>query len=151
VRHLVFAQRHEPSVDLAALVNNARRYFEAEVDVLDASSPTPERTELLLRSDRYGYRGVFRLTARAAEPRDWSRADAAEIAGRAAGMGDLARRCSVVWELDPVEPVDERAILNLCALLASVALGPVLPPDGSTLLGVRSSMLRLEKLLAPSH
>lgn len=151
MRHLVFAQRHEPSVDLAGIVNNARRYFEAEVNVLDASPPTAECVELELKSDRHGYRGVFRLTARAAEPSDWSRAAAAELAGRAPGMGALAQRCSIVWEVEAVEPADERAILNLCALLASVALGPVLPPDGSTLLGVRSSMLRLEKLLAPLH
>jgi hypothetical protein len=153
VRYLVFVQRTRLDVDLAGIVANAHRYFEAEVNVLDASSPdggaTAELARLELSSARHGFRARFEVSARASTDDDFRRADAAEIAGRAAGMATLARRCRVIWDIRPDEPADPRATLNLCALLASVALGPVLPPDGATLLGVRSSMKRLERLLHP--
>ena len=46
-------------------------------------------------------------------------------------------------ELDP-------ALLNLCAILASVALGPVLTPDESALFGVRGAMERVEAVVGRS-
>jgi hypothetical protein len=61
-------------------------------------------------------------------------------------MGALARRCPTIWDLEPDPGTPEPATLNLCALLAATALGPVLPPDTSTLLGVRSAMVRVEEL-----
>jgi hypothetical protein len=41
----------------------------------------------------------------------------------------------------------ELARLNLCGILAAIALGPVLPDDGATLYGVRGAMERVERLL----
>src|SRR5216683_3152752 len=40
----------------------------------------------------------------------------------------------------------EAAYLTLAAVCASVALGPVLPPDHSTLFGVRGALERRDKL-----
>ena len=57
-------------------------------------------------------------------------------------MSTLAERCPTVWEVSSVGVDSELARLNLCGILASVALGPVLPDDGATLYGVRGAMER---------
>ena len=54
----------------------------------------------------------------------------AEQTGRAGGMAALAGRCTHVWTIDCA--AEDAALFNLCAILASIALGPVLPPDEST-------------------
>jgi hypothetical protein len=62
-------------------------------------------------------------------------------------MASLAERCPTIWDVEPVGEDSELARLNLCGILAAVALGPVLPDDGSTLYGVRGAMERVERLL----
>jgi hypothetical protein len=60
-------------------------------------------------------------------------------------MAQLAARCVALWVITPTGEVTGSAELQLSALLASVALGPVLPSDVSTLYGVRGAMERAEK------
>lgn len=153
--YFIFAQIDPPAVPVAELLTSARKYFEASIDVLDAThdAAEPERflsARLELSSSRYGYSARFRLSARASNPDDLVRAREAEQRGRAHGMATLAERCATIWRVDPEEPTHEAATLNLCAVLASVALGPVLPPDTSTLFGVRGAMERVERLLRSS-
>jgi hypothetical protein len=62
-------------------------------------------------------------------------------------MFQLAERCPTIWEVSAIDADSELARLNLCAILAAVGLGPVLPDDCSTLFGVRGAMERVEKLL----
>ncbi len=62
-------------------------------------------------------------------------------------MSSLAERCHTIWEVESLGTDSELARLNLCGILASVGLGPVLPDDGSTLYGVRGSMERVDRLL----
>jgi hypothetical protein len=89
----------------------------------------------------------------------------AEELSRAAGMAALAERCPTVLEVTelatvgqparaaPAKPAEghEKLLLELCALLAFVALGPILPPDGSALFGVRGARARAERLRAASE
>jgi hypothetical protein len=89
----------------------------------------------------------FRVTCHSATAQDWDAAREAERRGRATGMGALAARCEGVWTVEPEEPGYDAPLLNLSAILASVALGPVLPADGSTLYGVRGAMERFEALM----
>lgn len=142
----VFAQRETHTLDLAEILRATRRFFEATIDVKSASADGTS-AEVELSSAKHGFGGTFSLSTRAATARDLNDAQVAEERGRAGGMASLAARCPTVWELDPVGPEDERAQLNLCAILAAVALGPVLPDDCSSLYGVRGSMERLEKRL----
>ena len=143
VTYRVFAQRTEPRVDLAALVQNARKYFEARVEVLAEEGA---RATLRLESAKYGYVQELAVHARMRTAADVEDARAAEVRGRAGGMAALAERCGVVWEVHPVGDATELSVLTLCALLAATGLGPVLPPDGSTLFGVRGSRERVEAL-----
>jgi hypothetical protein len=146
----VFSQQPDLVAALPQLLQHARRFFAAELDVLAASSGdradvTVADVTLTFASSRYPGRGTFRLESRAATADDRFDADAAEVAGKAGGMALLAARCPAVWLIHPQPDVTGSAELQLSALLASVALGPVLPADRSTLYGVRGAMERAEK------
>src|SRR5688572_14794093 len=144
--HLVFAQELGPRVDATSLHGSAQRYFRATLRVLPAEgSVTTGSTRVELEGPR-GVKGSFELRARPRTADDLARAWIAEERGRAAGMAGLAERCASVWEVEPEAGVDLSATLMLCAIIASVALGPVLPPDDSTLFGVRGAMERVERL-----
>jgi hypothetical protein len=147
--YAVFVQRAEPRIDVVGLATNAERWFQARVvvlesDAVDAPGALPTRARVALELS--GERREFRLTARLAGAADLAAAERAEARGRAGGMAALAARCPVIWELEPLAPGDERMTLTLAALAASLALGPVLPPDGSTLFGVRGARERAERV-----
>lgn len=146
----VFSQQPDLVAALPKLLAHARRFFAAELNVLSASAgDRPDlavaEVALELESARYPGRGRFRVESRAATSDDQFAAEAAEAAGKAGGMALLAARCPVVWLVHPEGAVTGSAELQLSALLASVALGPVLPADESTLYGVRGAMERAER------
>jgi hypothetical protein len=146
----VFSQQPDLIAALPQLLAHARRFFAAELEVLSASPPeraelAAARVSLRLESARYPGSGTFRLEARATTGDDRAAAERAEARGRAGGMAQLAARCGVIWVLTPDGEVTGSAELQLSALLASVALGPVLPADESTLYGVRGAMERAER------
>jgi hypothetical protein len=146
----VFSQQPDLVAALPQLLAHARRFFAAEVDVLSASPPDrPDLAEahLLLRFDsaRYPGRGTFRIESRPPNGADRAAAEAAEVRGKAGGMAQLAGRCGALWVVTAEGEISGSAELQLSALLASVALGPVLPEDESTLYGVRGAMERAEK------
>ena len=145
----VFSQQPDLVLALPKLLAHARRFFAAELDVLSASSP--ERVEpavavvtLRFESARYPAHGTFRIESRPATADDRFAAEAAEARGRAGGMALLAARCPALWTLTAEAETQGPAELQLAALLASVALGPVMPADESTLYGVRGAMERAE-------
>lgn len=146
----VFAQRAEPTIDLPELFRATRSYFDATIEILSqvmATNGAGDRVEVELRSAHYGYSGRFFVSARRTSEHDLADARLAEEHGRAAGMAALAQRCATVWDVEPSAEDSELARLNLCGILASVALGPVLPDDVSTLYGVRGAMERVAHLL----
>jgi hypothetical protein len=135
-------------LDLPRLVSAGTTHFAIDIDVLAA----PTSSEARLRASQPGlYSGDFSVRVRPVSEIDRADAERAEQAGSAAGMASLARRCPDVWEVsgpEATEPsFEDPATLALCSVLTTVALGPALPADLSTLLGVRSSQERLKKLL----
>ena len=146
----VFAQRAGLTIDLPELLRATRTYFDATLDVLsrvEEAHSAGDRVEVELRSAQHGYAGRFSIRSRRTSEHDLSDARDAEQRGRAAGMATLAERCPTIWEVEPLAEDSELARLNLCGILAAVALGPVLPDDGATLYGVRGSMERVARLL----
>ena len=79
------------------------------------------------------------LRQRAAKPDDLALAAQAEARGQTPGMSALAERCEQLWELGIATPVSNRALGCALAALAHTCLGPVMPSDGSRLIGVRSA------------
>jgi hypothetical protein len=148
---LAFVQAEQARVDFVGLLEAARRHHAGlqlvvlEESGFDPAGPPPEltRARLAVTNAAPPYSGRFTLTARPRDEEDLAAAREAEARGRASGMAALAERCRFVWEIAPDPDADEAALLQLAALCATVALGPVLPADRSTLLGVRSAMTRL--------
>jgi hypothetical protein len=154
----IFSQAPSDRIDLAALVRHAGRFFEAKLEVIgqrelrsqDEGGPGHE-VGLRIDSARRGFSEQYRVRSREANAEDYEAARRAEERGRATNMSLLAERCRYVWEVEPVAGTSSAApLLNLCAVLASVALGPVLPEDESTLFGIRGAMERLDALTGPS-
>jgi hypothetical protein len=146
----IFAQREQLNLDLPELLRTARRYFDATLDVQAKAVLAPEgreQVEVLLHNEKHGYQGRLSIRTRRTSEHDRADAREAEQRGRAAGMAALAERCPTIWDVEPVGEDSELARLNLCGILAAVALGPVLPDDGATLYGVRGAMERVERLL----
>lgn len=146
----VFSQEPDLVAALPRLLAHARRFFDLELEVLSASAtdrPDPAIAELRLRVDggRFPGSGTFRIESRPTTADDRSAAEAAEARSHAGGMSLLAGRCPNLWSLIPEGDVQGSAELQLSALFASVALGPVLPADESTLYGVRGAMERAER------
>jgi hypothetical protein len=153
---LVFAQAETARVDVVRLLRNARSYFPLSVDVLEelgvepapAGGPEPERTAVRLRVEwpERSEQAVFRIASRRIEADDLERARTAEARCRGGGLADLAARCRFVWELAADSPPPEPLRLAFTALLASVALGPILPPDSAAIYGVRGARERVDEL-----
>jgi hypothetical protein len=143
--YLVFSQDNGDLPDVERLAGHASRFFGAKLENLGAQGST---LRVRLSSLRPSFDAELTLRAREVTRSDLEDAREAEARGRAAGMGALAERCGRVWELDrggEDEP-GEIAYLTLAAICASVALGPVLPPDHATLFGVRGAIERRERL-----
>jgi hypothetical protein len=152
MEYLVFAQEKHARLPLATLLNNARNYFGWSVTVLDEQGVPADGSEVLqsrvlleLEHGASGDRTRFEIAARSVDPADHQTARDAEIKSQAAGMANLAERCRIVWELTPGPQAQQAATYEMCAVLASAALGPVMPRDGSTLFGVRGALERARR------
>jgi hypothetical protein len=147
VTYIVFSQEPRGCPSHERLAANAQRFFATALELVEQSEAS-----LVVRvvSSRPPLRGEFRLTARDATRTDVAHALDAEARGRAAGMGALAEKCGSVWTIEAAGPEvpAETVYLTLAAICASVALGPVMPPDASTLFGVRGAIERRDRALA---
>lgn len=124
---------------------NAAAHFDASIALTEQpSAPDGHLLELVLGAEC----ARFAVHVRSVTDADIAIAAEAEARGRAAGMAALAARCSYVWVVTPQAMTPEWMTWECCALLALTALGPVLPEDRSTLLGVRSARTRAERLRA---
>lgn len=155
MRYGVFAQ-HADRVDLVGLVKNGSRFFEADVSIqgelarAELEAPYVSGIRLAAQSRRRGWTGAFTIRVRPVTTLDVVHAREAEARCSQWGMSVLAERCPSMWDLEPADGTPLAAELVVAALLASVALGPVLPEDGSGLFGVRTAMQRVDELLGKS-
>jgi hypothetical protein len=158
VKYVVFSQSEVARVDPAAVCQQAVRYFEARIEFEPAPPGESEEKAvpstrvgafvlLRLQSVRHGYQATCRVGARSTQPTDLEAAVRAEEKSRAYGMSALASRCPTLLVVEPEPGAEEAGVLNLCAILASLSLGPILPKDRSALFGVRGAMERVERLV----
>jgi hypothetical protein len=144
--YFVFSQEPKGPPDHVKLAANAARFFASTLDALEQGESS---VVVRLQSPRYGVEGEFIIQVRDTTQADRGHARDAETRGRAGGMGALAEKCGSVWQLAATGtgPTSEAAYLTLCAICASVALGPVMPADHSTLFGVRGAIERRDRAL----
>jgi hypothetical protein len=126
----VFSQSSAP--DEHAVVAAARAHFDAEVAFVER---TYREGGARLVATLAG--ATFTIDVRSSTDDDYARAAVAAQHGRAGGMDLLARRCPAIWRVET--DADERATWRFAAILASALLGPVMPEDESTLVGVRGA------------
>lgn len=145
--YLVFSQEPNALPDAERLAGHAARFFGAKLERLEAGD---RWLRVRLSSVRPSFDSALTIRVRDVTRADLSDAKEAEARGQAAGMSALAEKCSRVWEIGPAEGSasgpGEAACIALSGICASVALGPVLPADHSTLFGVRGAMERLALL-----
>jgi hypothetical protein len=143
VPYLVFSQEPKSPFDTERLASHAARFFRAKLERLEGG---PDWVRVRLAGASFD--SELTLRARNVTRDDIQDAKSAESRGKAAGMSALAERCRQVWEIRPAEgsTPSEAAFVAMSGICASVALGPVLPPDHSTLFGVRGAMERLALL-----
>lgn len=135
----IFTESPDGSFDAARLSRNAKVFFRVTLEVLEHE---PRKLTLRLHPSATDDPVEIPLMAREVTKKDMKDVTDAERWGHAAGMGAIAARCRYLWEMTLPDDLPEAAALSLCAALASVALGPVLPPDKSTLFGVREAIER---------
>jgi hypothetical protein len=147
--YLVFSQEPGECVPFERLLAAAARFFAAKLERRELGE---HAIGVDLSVARPAIAGSFRIALRKTTHEDLMNARDAEARGRAAGMSALAEKCATVWVIDAAgaEPPTSAAFLTLAAICASVALGPVLPPDGATLFGVRGAIERRDRALAAS-
>lgn len=137
--NLVFSQTDDATPPIDRLSAQARAHFDGNLSRKPAARPgAPAR----LSYSTHGADGDFDVSSRPAVAEDVAAARDAERSGPIGGLGDLAARCRTVWIVEPFDEPPEWLILDFLALLASVALGPILTADGRSLLGVRSARER---------
>ncbi len=143
--YVVFSQEPVALPDAERLASQAARFFASKLELLEADG---SKLHLRLANQPLLLDEEFTIRVRPAMREDFIEARDAESRGSAAGMAALAERCRTIWEIAPAGPSEpsEAAYLTLSAICASVALGPVLPPDRSTLFGVRGAIERRDKL-----
>ncbi|HEU4409402.1 MAG TPA: hypothetical protein VFS43_29350 [Polyangiaceae bacterium] len=144
--YLVFSQQSLASLDVGQLTRNARRFFGAEFELRERGEKGGGSEVVMTIAGANGTPGPpVHARVRPCEGGDYDAAERAERAGRAGGMAGLARRCPYVWEVD-VGAGAQVGALRLCSILASVLLGPIMPPEGDTLFGVKGARERAERL-----
>jgi hypothetical protein len=141
VTFLVFSQSAESVLPIDRLTSQACVHFGA---VLSPSGAGSGATRLSYGS--HGDQGDFDVVVRISGPPDVAAAERVERGAPTGGLADLALRCKTVWEIEARGEPPEWLQFEFAGVLASIALGPILTPDGSSLLGVRGARERAYRL-----
>lgn len=152
--YLVFAQRPDACLDMAAIKHHAQRFFATKVGVtVDKKyrddAPITDAARVVVASDDGLVSGTRLCFGRGADASDLALVEEAERAQGSTGMALLAQRCPTVWLIETEGGEEDRVALTLAAILASVLLGPIVPPRGDRVFGVRTARLELEKKSTP--
>jgi hypothetical protein len=152
--YLVFAQRPDACLDMRAIKQHAQRFFATKIGLTVEKSyrddpPMSDAARVVVSSDDGLVSGTRLCFGRAADMTDLALVEEAERTQGSTGMALLAQRCPTVWLIETEGGEDDRVALALAAILASVLLGPIVPPKADRVFGVRSARLELEKKSSP--
>lgn len=146
---LVFSQRSDACLDVAQIRQQAARFFATKVGLTvdkhyGENPPLSDAARVVVASDDGLAAGTRLCFGRAVERHDLVLVEDAERQAGSTGMALLAQRCPTVWLVETEGGDDDRVALLLAAIFASVMLGPIVPPRGDDVFGVRTARLRLE-------
>ena len=150
----LFAREPAGRVEAARWVQQARTFFRAELSLVEGTGgDQPARAALAVEvAPADAPRAVTRVAivtvplADAPEALAAARRGVQAIGG--AGFDALLAQAARLWQVGRAVGAagDPRAALVVAAVLASVLLAPVVPPDEVTAFGVRGARLRLDAL-----
>lgn len=139
LRFLCFAQGVHTSPDQAAIHTIVARFLRSGLGYY-VPKRAPSTTDLFVvhtaQSDGKGDPLRFCLT-RPCTSDDVIAADEAERRGGLAGLAELARRCGTIFEVEARTERDPHA-MTMAFGLATHYAGPVIPPAGECIIGVRT-------------
>lgn len=155
--YTIFSPDAQARIDIAQLANKARTFFATalEIDPVKAypDEQTPDADVVHMDLSPLGKRDVAPTRVlvvtwplgRDLAIREVGNAAAQAIGG--AGMDALVARAKRIWQVscNVVHGDDQQAPLRAAAILASVLLGPIVPPEGNTIYGVKGARERLER------
>jgi hypothetical protein len=146
----VFAQQTDTRLDVPSWRGHAERFFGGTVEDHALTSleidPQGSREARVVFSDRTCPLCTRSVFVRLRTDDDLEAAVAAERSGDGgAGLSTLAKRCGVVI-LVVTEAAPDPDALFLSAVIAGVALGPILTPGQDHLWGVNTARRKLDEM-----
>ncbi len=127
-----------PRLDAARLAHQARTFFDVELR-FDETTSLVELSSRELRASR------VRVAASPLDEATLARARRGVAAIGGAGFDVLVDRARSAYRVTLDGDGDDRAPLTVAAIVASIVLGPIVPPDEETIFGVRGARQRLER------
>jgi hypothetical protein len=152
----VFAQRDDARLEIHFWQQHARRFFDTELGLtVDKeydrihAMPRIDAARVVVSSPKNAVEATLLCAARPASEDDLRLAESIETRHGYTGLSMLAKRCKTLWLIAPAfsSGEDERAALLLSAIVASVVLGPIIPPSHDELYGVKTARIKLESTL----
>jgi hypothetical protein len=149
----LFSPDPDARVDVARWAHQARTFFGASIELLRPKKysrgvyPVVDEVPMELQ-DKGRVSRVRVVTVPLSQAPEAKRAaDQAVMAIGGAGMDVLVSKAVRVWQVDARvdEGGDPRAPLRLAAILASILLAPIVPPEGGSIFGVKTARERLER------
>ena len=143
----VFVQRTDARIDIAALENQAARFFRTKIGLMapkrydEAAPPSVDEAEIAIAPPARDT-SIRRIVVRPVADEEYVLAAELEHERSVTGLSALARRCNYVVEVERAGG-DDAASLLLAAILASTHLGPIMDVDARDLFGVKTARIRL--------
>lgn len=148
----LLAPEASPRVEAERWAHQAETFFRARIAVVQAkrypSGALPMSDALEVDVGRKGEQEATRVLVittpieRAPDVREQAALGVQAIGG--AGFDALLARAKRVWQVEARAGQDPNAPLALAAVLALVLLAPIVPPDETTIFGVKGARQRLE-------
>jgi hypothetical protein len=151
---MVFSQRGDACLDMAQLKQHAVKFFATKIGLTvekryGGYAPDIDAARVAVASDDGLAAGTRLCFGRASSGSDLAIVEEAERRMMGTGMALLAQRCPTVWLIETEGAEEDRVALLLAAIFASVMLGPIVPPRGDEVYGVRTARTKLEALGKP--
>ncbi len=144
---MVFSQTPHAMIDADVWERKTATFFAMRFGLVVPKTygdelPTSDAA-LVVIANREGQGDLRMIYGRPAEPRDLVRAQEAERQGAVGGgLVELGKRCPGVWLVE-ANGTDDSSALAIAAIIAMVHLGPIVPPSGAELYGVRTARMKL--------
>ena len=144
---MVFSQSPYATIDAGVWERKAATFLEMRFGlvvpkVYDTPLPSSDAA-LVVIATREGKGSLRLIQGRPRNANDIERAKNGEHLGAVGGgLFDLAMRCPSVWLVEAKDE-DDHAALAIATIIAMVHLGPIVPPSGDALFGVRTARMKL--------